>query len=130
MDLVLVSTDSVAADAVAAELMGISPKEIPHLRICAERGLGEIDTDKIFVNKSDWRDLCKKFERPPTNLSISYPNIVVHDKNSCSACQSSLYLFLKRYGNTLGDYCSESEPLHLAIGKANIKFTIRNNMYW
>ena len=119
MDLVLVGADPFASDAVAAELMGIKSENIPHLRICKERGFGYTDLNKIEIHHANWKSLVKKFERPPVNLSLSYPNINVHDNNSCSACQSSLYLFLKRYGDELGDYCSEGEPLNLAIGKGN-----------
>ena len=35
--------DGVAADAVMARMMGISPKQVDHVRIAAERGLGSID---------------------------------------------------------------------------------------
>ena len=119
MDLVLVGADPFASDTVAAELMGIGVKNIPHLRICGERGFAITDLNKINIVHSNWKSLIKKFENPPVNLSLSYPNIKIHDNNSCSACQSSLYLFLKRYGDELGDYCSEKEPLNLAIGKGN-----------
>jgi uncharacterized protein (DUF362 family) len=119
MDLVLVGADPFAADAVAAELMGIGAENIPHLRICAERGFGYKDVNGINIVHQNWKNLVKVFERPPSNLSLSYPNINIHDNNSCSACQSSLYLFLKRYGCELGDYCSVKEPLNLAIGKGN-----------
>ena len=119
MNLVLASADFLAADAVAAHLMGIQPEDIPHLRLCSERGLGSIDIKAIKVFPENWQKLAVKFERPPVSLSLSYPNIDIHDNNSCSACQSSLYLFLKRYGKSLGDYCSEDEHLNLAIGKGN-----------
>jgi uncharacterized protein (DUF362 family) len=119
MDIVIVSANVFAADTVAAELMDIGAKNVPHLRICAERGFGYTDLDQIDIIHENWKKLVKTFARPPVNLSLSYPNIKVYDNNSCSACQSSLYLFLKRYGKKLDNYCSEGEPLNLAIGKGN-----------
>ena len=47
-----------------------------------------------------------------------YPNITIYDKNSCSACQSSLFLFLKQYGKKLLDYFPD-EKINIAIGKGN-----------
>ncbi|MCF7792201.1 MAG: DUF362 domain-containing protein [Victivallales bacterium] len=119
MDLVVVGADPFAADAVTARLMGFEPDDIPHLRLCSERKLGSTAVDKLNIYPENWGKLAENFDVPPANLSISYPNIIIHDKNSCSACQSTLYLFLKRYGNTMGDYCSKNDPLHLAIGKGN-----------
>jgi len=49
---------------------------------------------------------------------LEYPNIKVFDKNSCSACQSSLYLFLKQYGNSILEYCPDGK-LNVAIGKGH-----------
>lgn len=54
LDIVIASTDMVAADAqmVALGTWGgkrLSPQEIPHIRIAAERGLGRIDLDKLNI---------------------------------------------------------------------------------
>lgn len=44
--------------------------------------------------------------------------VEILDRNSCSACQSTLLMFLKRYGNSLGDYFEEKE-IRIAIGKGH-----------
>lgn len=41
--------DTLAVDAVAADLLGVSPGEVEHLRLPAEDGLGTIELDKIEV---------------------------------------------------------------------------------
>lgn len=41
--------DTLAVDAVAADLIGISPAEVEHLRLSAEDGVGTIDLDEIEV---------------------------------------------------------------------------------
>jgi uncharacterized protein (DUF362 family) len=45
--LILASRDPVALDAVAARLMGFDPDAIEHIQVCAERGLGVGDFEKI-----------------------------------------------------------------------------------
>ena len=43
------------------------------------------------------REAVSPFAAPPENLTIEFANITVIDDNSCSACQSTLLLFLTRY---------------------------------
>ncbi|MBN2340661.1 MAG: DUF362 domain-containing protein [Deltaproteobacteria bacterium] len=119
LDVVVVGADAFAADAVACALMGKHAANIPHLRIGNERGYGEIDIDRISVFPSNWRDFAKFFEDPPTDISIGFPEFGILDENSCSACQSSLLLFLKRYGDVILDYLPKDTRYHFAIGKGH-----------
>jgi hypothetical protein len=61
-----------------------------------------------------WRVL---FNPPPSKLSISFPGIVVHDKGSCSACLSTLLVFLQDYHSQLTDYRLQDGKIHIGIGK-------------
>ena len=119
LDCIVVGVDGFAADAVACRLMGTSADDVPHLSIGAKRGFGVIDLNKITVVPENWQDWCSKFVRPPENLSIEFPNITVFDKNSCSACQSTLLLFLKDFANQIFDYLPDQDHLNIAIGKGN-----------
>ena len=59
------------------------------------------------------------FEKPPENLSIEFSGVTVLDEQSCSACQSTLLLFLRRHGEKLfGGKVSESDT-NIAIGKGH-----------
>jgi hypothetical protein len=116
---VVVGADCLAADAVACRLMGQRAEAVPHLRLAAERGYGVIDLARVAVSPADWAAAARPFQGPPENLSVEFPNVTVHDRNSCSACQSTLLLFLKRYGDRIFDYFSQEESLHIAIGKGN-----------
>ena len=116
---VVVSTDPFAADAVACRLMGTEAEWIPHLRLGAERGYGVIDLERLSVTPEEWPDFVSPFARPPENLAIEFPNVTVWDRNSCSACQSTLLLFLKRYCDRLFEYFPGEGPVHIAIGKGN-----------
>lgn len=119
LDVVIVSGDAFAADAVACHLMGTRAEYIPHLRMGAERGYGVIDLNQIRVFPEDWRSWRDPFCPPPQNLTIEFPNVKILDRNSCSACQSTLMLFLKRYGTHIFDYFSDGAEIHFAIGKGH-----------
>ena len=114
---IVVSADAYSADAVACQLMGRQAGQIPHLRIGAERGYGNIDLGKIPVTPSGWKDFGSAFQAAPENLAIEFPNVRVLDENSCSACQSTLLLFLKRFGTELFDYFPRGQPVTVGIGK-------------
>ena len=119
LDLVVASADAFAADAVACQLMGTEANRVPHLRFGAARGYGVIDLDRIMVTPEDWRDWVSPFIRPPENLAIEFPNVTVFDNRSCSACQSTLLLFLMRHRERLFDYFGSQRPINVAIGKGH-----------
>jgi uncharacterized protein (DUF362 family) len=119
LDAAVVSPDAFAADAVACQLMGTRAEDIPHLRMGAERGYGVIDLDRIRIAPACWKDWISAFAPPPRNLQIEFPNITVLDGGACSACQSTLLLFLKSYRDRLFDYFPAEFPIHIAIGKNN-----------
>jgi uncharacterized protein (DUF362 family) len=120
LDLVLAGIDPLAVDAVACSLMGLNAEDVPHLRICAERGYGVIDISKIQVNPARWHDFISPFEPPPDNLSIQFPGITILDEMSCSACQSTVLMLLKRYRGQVFDSFPKQENVTIAIGKGHL----------
>lgn len=116
---VVAGADVFAADAVACRLMGIHPEDVPHLRIGAARGYGIIDLNQIAVTPENWQDWISPFVRPPESLAIQFPNVTVWDNRSCSACQSTLLLFLNEHRNRLFDYFGTELPINVAIGKGH-----------
>jgi uncharacterized protein (DUF362 family) len=119
LDLVVAGIDPLAVDAVACSLMGLNAEDVPHLRICAERGYGVIDISRIRVNPARWHDFISPFEPPPDNLSIQFPGITILDEMSCSACQSTVLVFLKRFREQLFDSFPGQENVTIAIGKGH-----------
>lgn len=119
LDAVVVSVDAFAADAVACQLMGTAAECIPHLQLGAERGYGVIDLSRVLVTPAGWRDWIAPFAPPPENLAIEFPHITVLDRSSCSACQSTLLLFLQRYKDRIFDYYPEQSTVQIAIGKGH-----------
>jgi hypothetical protein len=119
MGVVLAGTDAFATDAVACALMGIRAADVPHLRIAAQRGHGTTDLADIDVRPHSWRELARDFDLPPANLSIEFPNVRILDRNSCSACQSTVLLFLRRYRDRIFDYFPSDPGVTIAIGKGH-----------
>jgi hypothetical protein len=117
MGVIIAGHNALSADAVAARLMGLHPETIPHLRLSAEKGLGEIRSRGISVEPKDYVKWVSPFALPPSQLSIPYPDVVVYDEGSCSACLSTLLVFLNEYHSRLTDYHLPDGKIHLAIGK-------------
>ena len=119
LDVVIVSPDPFAADSLACQIMGIEPADIVHLRLASQRGYGPIDIDKINVSPPNWQDAVSPFTPPPEKLSLEFTGFDIRDKQSCSACQSTLLMFLKTYGQTLRDKAADKKDIIIAIGKGH-----------
>lgn len=117
LDMVIIGNDAFAADAVACSIMGLNPYQVPHLRIAAERGYCSLDPDSFHVTNPDWHSLCQPFAPVPKNIAIDFPRVKILDEQSCSACQSTVLLFMKRYGTMLNDYFPDNHTINVAIGK-------------
>jgi hypothetical protein len=115
--VIVAGNPAVSADAVAARLMGFSPEVIPHLKLSAEKGLGEVRWRSISVEPKDFLKWETPFTPPPSQLSIPYPDVRVYDEGSCSACLSTLLVFLNDYRSRLTDYHLPDGKIHMAIGK-------------
>jgi len=51
MKSMLLSTDMVAADAAGAKLFGVNPETIPHIRMAAGKGVGQMDLEKLNIKR-------------------------------------------------------------------------------
>jgi uncharacterized protein (DUF362 family) len=117
MGVIIAGNDALSADAVAARLMGLNPLAIPHLKLSAEKGLGEVRRRGMSVEPKDYLKWEIPFALPPSRLSIPYPDVMVYDEGSCSACLSTLLVFLNDYHARLTDYHLPDGKIHMAIGK-------------
>jgi uncharacterized protein (DUF362 family) len=61
LDMAMASTDALAADRIACEIMGVDLRSVGYLQFCAERGLGEADLDRIEVVGARLRDCVRPF---------------------------------------------------------------------
>ncbi len=117
MGVIIAGKNALSADAVAARLMGFNPLAIPHLKLSAEKGLGEVRRRGMSVEPKDYLKWEIPFALPPSRLSIPYPDVMVYDEGSCSACLSTLLVFLNDYHSRLTDYHLPDGKIHMAIGK-------------
>jgi uncharacterized protein (DUF362 family) len=117
MGVIVAGNNALSADAVAARLMGFDPEAIPHLRMSAEKGLGEVRRRGVSVEPRDYLKWESPFAPPPSQLSIPYPDVMVYDEGSCSACLSTLLVFLNDYHSRLTDYHLPDGKIHMGIGK-------------
>ena len=117
MGMIIAGNNALSADAVAARLMGLDPEAIPHLRLSAGKGLGEVQLRRISVEPKDHLKWEIPFALPPSELSIPYPDVMVYDEGSCSACLSTLLVFLNDYHLRLTDYHLQDGKIHIGIGK-------------
>jgi uncharacterized protein (DUF362 family) len=60
-DMLLVSDNTVAADALGAMIMGFSPRSIQHLAVAEKAGLGPLSPADIEVN-TDWSKYRRQFK--------------------------------------------------------------------
>ena len=119
LGVALVGVDAFATDSLACGIMGISACDVPHLRMGAQRGYGVIDLDSIDVTPQNWKEVQNSFALPPDKLSLEFSGFNLLDQQSCSACQSTLLMFLKRYGKQLRANTSDDEDINIAIGKGH-----------
>jgi uncharacterized protein (DUF362 family) len=117
MGTIIVSSQALSADAVASRLMGLNPESIPHLKLCSEKGMGEIRLQNISVKPENYLKWESPFDPPPSRFSISSLDVRVYDGGACSACLSTLIVFLKKYHSKLNPYYLDDEKIHIGIGK-------------
>jgi uncharacterized protein (DUF362 family) len=119
LGVVIVGVDAFAADSLACGIMGISAHDVPHLKMGAQRGCGVIDLDVIDASPRDWKRIQSPFTLPPDKLSLEFSGYNILDQQSCSACQSTLLMFLKRHGRQLRDKTPDKDDIVVAIGKGH-----------
>ena len=72
MNLVIAGTDPVAVDAAGSAVMGVSPKDIKHLRLAEEKGLGTCDLSKIEVLGHPIESVRRKFRKSLASKFLRY----------------------------------------------------------
>jgi uncharacterized protein (DUF362 family) len=76
MDMVLASADIVALDSVQARIMGFVPEEIEHLKLCAQHGLGVLESDRIEIVGEPLEGVATRF-RPAKHNLVSWVELAL-----------------------------------------------------
>ena len=96
LGLLIASTDTVAADVVAATVMGFDPHDIDHIRLCAEAGFGEGNLDAIEVVGETVENVRRPFKRVDYDFSSFQDcGITVIEKGACSGCRHMVRTLLE-----------------------------------
>lgn len=90
MGVVVASSDFVAADTVAMEVMGLNALEQPGDTLAAWRGLGTVDLKKIEVVGAKIEEIRKQFLRPNINVLGRWPKLEVIVGGVCDHCKGWL----------------------------------------
>jgi uncharacterized protein (DUF362 family) len=109
LGVIVSSFDAVAADAVAATIMGIDPMDIEYIKLAAEQNLGCADMSQIQVVGSRVSEVGRKFKTTKLDFdSYREQGIMLHESGACSGCrhfmESLLTFHLKEDINMLKGY--------------------------
>jgi len=116
-DFAVASFSPMGADMFACKLMGIDPETVPHLKIISERNKLTLNEKSYRIEPENYTEFISPYKRPPKSISVEYENVVVYDCESCSACLSTLMLFLRRFKDDMSQYLQSDGKFHIAIGK-------------
>ena len=119
-DFAVASLNPIGADVFGCLMMGIAAQEIAYLKIISENTGYSLDPDTYEVieqTNQEYKQHIVHYKRPPEKVSIQYPNVVLYDRESCSACLSTVMLFLKRFHTDMSQYLFPDGKFHIAIGK-------------
>lgn len=106
LDLVLASSEPVAADLVALRLMELPLEEVGHLRLIAQdRGIGY---DNIQTEPADYMRYAKRFlTASQARLGLSCDALKMEDESACSGCHAALTQFMRYHAAKF-----EGGPVH------------------
>ncbi len=91
LGIIISSFDTVAADSVAATVMGIAPLKIEYVKLAFEQGLGCADLSRIQVLGLD----IEKVKRPFKQMKLDFEfwrkkGIEIYEKGACSGCRNTV----------------------------------------
>lgn len=117
---ILGSTDPVAVDRVACDLVGIDPSMVDYFHVAEEAGMGNTSMDDIEVVGEKVADCFKKMWIPYIgDMSSRWPEYDVRCKGACSSCQALLALNMETL-KAIGKYEECSDTVIVAGGKNEV----------
>lgn len=96
MDTIVAGTNPVAVDTVAVPLLGYAPREIEHVRLSADHGLGPTGPEEIEIMHREKLPEPPPEEIPRTAPDYSLPGLEVVEKGACTSCLAGVLAALRR----------------------------------
>lgn len=91
LGIILSSTDTVACDRVASEIMGYSVEEIEYIKQCADESLGCFDLSQIAIYGERIQDVKRPFKRPQIDMDkLNEYGIKLLNCDACSGCNNTI----------------------------------------
>ena len=117
VNLIIAGSDFVATDLIAARLMGFDPLSFDYLKLAFEQLHPNCTIDDIPIQPADYLKYKENFKSSPQSIDMNFPNVMLHEYDSCSACLSSLFVFLKAFHEKIAFENLNDGKLHFYIGK-------------
>lgn len=117
MNTIIASTDYLAADITALAIVKMEIDHVPHLKLIAKQKSGVSSIKEIKTIPANIQPFLTDFAIPPTEVIIENQKVNLIDVNSCSACLSSVFLFIKNNESLVHNYFNEYGHFDIAIGK-------------
>jgi len=91
-DLITVADNVVAADLVAAKIVGLDPKEIFYLQEAIARGMGPAGLEEIELLGDDLDEILSQFtiEPAPRDPELYRGNFTLYIEHACDSCRQAL----------------------------------------
>ncbi len=91
LGIIISSLDTVAADTVAAAVMGIAPLKIEYLKLASEQGLGCADLSRIQVLGTSIEKIKRPFKQVKLDSGFwKEKGIEIYEKGACSGCRNTM----------------------------------------
>ena len=98
LDTILMSKNVLAADIVAASLLGYGLEEVPHLKMATQSSLGPKSINEIGIINPIGTQITEKVEDARRNSGPDYKlsDLKVIEKGACSSCKGALVAAMRR----------------------------------
>lgn len=111
---VVAGCDAVAVDTVCATMMGFDPRQVLHVKLAGEAGLGEADMAQIVVRGTPLAEVTRPFQPYSEAFRERFGAVTLIEKDTCTGCMGELestFLYLHKAG-----YDYRLEDLTLILG--------------
>ncbi len=101
LNLIIAGDDVVAVDAVCAVIVGFDGKDILHVQLAAEAGVGISDLDHIEIHGETVEAVMHRFVPYLEAAQHLFGGATIIEKNTCTGCMGEListFIYLKKAG--------------------------------
>ncbi len=118
MDTLIAGFDPVAVDAVGCRVIGLDPREVPHIRLAYERKLGRMLSREIEVMGRSVESVLRPLKTEIPEAARVHENITLIEGKGCSGCTVTNRMALSFYSPKDADRLGR---ITLVVGDAGSK---------